>query len=62
VSNKTKRQGIDIVMAIDVRKYAGQGFETQPNGSTERVAADFVGERPNGIGLVVYASSIQKLQ
>jgi Ca-activated chloride channel family protein len=42
-------------MAIDVSKY-GQGFETQPNGS-KRVAADFVGERPNDrIGLVVYAS------
>jgi hypothetical protein len=48
-------------MAIDVSEYAGQGFETQPNGSTEKSAADFVGERPNDrIGLVVYASSVYK--
>jgi hypothetical protein len=28
-------------------QYVGQGFETQPNGSTGKEAADFVGERPN---------------
>jgi hypothetical protein len=41
VSNKTKRQKeLILLWQLTFWKYAGQGFETQPNGSTERVAAD----------------------
>ncbi|NRT12303.1 VWA domain-containing protein [Flavobacterium sp. 14A] len=59
VSNKTKTtKGIDIVMAIDVSgSMLAKDLKPNRMEALKRVAADFVGERPNDrIGLVVYAS------
>src|SRR5690606_19194200 len=59
ISNKTNTtKGIDIAMAVDVSG-SMLAKDLQPNRTEalERVAADFVEERPNDrIGLVVYAS------
>ena len=59
VSSKTKTtQGIDIVMAVDVSgSMLAKDLKPNRMEALKRVAADFVGERPNDrIGIVVYAS------
>ena len=59
ISNKTKTtKGIDIVMAVDVSgSMLAKDLKPNRMEALKRVAADFVGERPNDrIGLVVYAS------
>ncbi|KAF2335600.1 vWA domain-containing protein [Flavobacterium daemonense] len=59
VSNQTKTtKGIDIVMAIDVSgSMLAKDLKPNRMEALKRVAADFVGERPNDrIGLVLYAS------
>ena len=59
VSNKTKTtKGIDIVMAMDVSgSMLAKDLKPNRMEALKRVAADFVGERPNDrIGLVLYAS------
>ena len=59
ISNQTKTtKGIDIVMAIDVSgSMLAKDLKPNRMEALKRVAADFVGERPNDrIGLVLYAS------
>lgn len=59
ISNQTKTtKGIDIVMAIDVSgSMLARDLKPNRMEALKRVAADFVGERPNDrIGLVLYAS------
>jgi len=59
ISNKTKTtKGIDIVMAIDVSgSMLARDLKPDRMQALKKLAAAFVGERPNDrIGLVVYAS------
>ena len=59
ISNQTKTtKGIDIVMAIDVSgSMLAKDLKPNRMEALKRVAADFVGERPNDrVGLVLYAS------
>ena len=59
ISNQTKTtRGVDIVMAIDVSgSMLAKDLKPNRMEALKRVAADFVGERPNDrIGLVLYAS------
>jgi Ca-activated chloride channel family protein len=59
ISNKTKTtKGIDIVLAIDVSgSMLARDLKPDRMQALKKLAADFVGERPNDrIGLVVYAS------
>ena len=59
ISSQTKTtKGIDIVLAIDVSgSMLAKDLKPNRMEALKRVAADFVGERPNDrVGLVLYAS------